>query len=54
MMIKAVKAINALTILKRFNGLRNDLDAYLFEVIRWGLGERKTKPKPEIYGLIEE
>lgn len=40
----------ALEILKKFNRLRNDLDAYLYEVIEWGLG-MASKPDPKRFGV---
>ena len=48
------KAIEALEIIKRWNILRNDLDAYLREIANWGLGLRPTKPNESVYGLVEE
>lgn len=41
----------ALEILKKFNRLKNDTDAYLYEIILWGLGESNNKPNPEDYGI---
>ena len=45
------KATKALRIIKSFNHLRNDLDAYLFEVCLSGIGERKDWPDPKDYGI---
>ena len=36
---------------RRFNRLRNDLDAYLFEVTEYALGKRDEKPNPKDYGI---
>ena len=47
------KAIEALQILKRYNRLRNDLEAYLFEIINYGLNFRSEKPNPNDYGIEE-
>jgi len=44
----------ALEQLKKYNQLRNDLDAYLFALIEWALGERDKKPNPESFGLEAE
>lgn len=54
MMIKAVKAVNALKIIQEFNRLHNDKEAYLYEVAEWGLGARRTKPNPEDFGITKE
>ena len=43
----------ALNILKLYNPLRNDLDAYLLDIIEWGLGECE-RPDPKDFGLQEE
>lgn len=42
----------ALEILKRYNRLRNDLDAYLYDIIEWAL-EDKPKPNPKNFGIEE-
>ena len=47
------KMTEALTILKRFNHISNDLDAYLFHIIEWAQGEEPEKPTPEQYGIEE-
>jgi hypothetical protein len=44
-------AQEALLTLKEFNGLRNDTDAYLYQITLWGLGVIPIKPKKEDYGL---
>lgn len=43
------KAYQALIIIRKFNRLKHDTDAYLYEVTQWGLGEREDKPKLEDY-----
>jgi hypothetical protein len=45
------RAIEALNIIERYNPLRNDLDAYLLEVCKYGLGLREDLPEPKDYGL---
>lgn len=47
------RAKQALLIIRNYNRLRNDLDAYLFEVAQYGLGERQDEPKAEDYGIVE-
>lgn len=46
-----IKAIEALEEIKKYNRLRNDLDAYLYEVTNWGLGIREKAPDPDDYGI---
>lgn len=41
----------ALKTLLQKNPLRNDLDAYLYEIANWGLGLRKDKPEKEDYAI---
>ncbi len=48
-MTKTEKAIEALEEVKRFIKLTNDFDAYLYEVVNWGLGIRATAPDPDDY-----
>lgn len=48
------RALTALDELKRWNRIHNDLEAYLFEVARWGQGETDEQPKPEDFGVYEE
>ena len=43
-------ARKALMILKKYNPLHNDFEAYLFEITKWGLGETE-KPDPKDYGI---
>jgi hypothetical protein len=45
------RALQALRELMWWNGLSNDLDAYLSEVAEWGLGEKETHPNPESFGV---
>ena len=45
-------ATEALKILKKYNPLRHDTDAYLFEIVDWGLGKRE-KPSPVDFGIQE-
>lgn len=45
------RAIEALKILLEFNRIRNDLDAYLFDIIQWGLGDIQDRPDKSDYGL---
>ena len=48
---KIDKRNEALQTLKAFNPLRNDLDAYLYEVAKWGLGLRKERPGAAGFGV---
>ena len=57
-MISSDKTINelnrytdAIEILMKHNPLKNDLDAYLYQICLWAEGECRLKPKPEDYGL---
>ena len=36
---------------QKYNRIRTDLDAYLFHMGEWALGEDDEKPKPEYYGI---
>ena len=45
------KAYAALKELNARNPLHNDLEAYLFDVAEWGLGQRDERPDPAFYGL---
>lgn len=52
------QAREALEILRRYNPLRGDFDAFLLEVAEWGLGQRTIgdeptdeKPVPEDFGF---
>ena len=46
-----LKLREALTEIKKFNPLRNDLDGYLFAMAEWGLGEIEDKPLRKSFGL---
>jgi hypothetical protein len=43
--------LSATEIIKRHNHLRNDFNAYLYEVCNFGLGFRDDLPNPKDYGL---
>ena len=43
----------ALETIKKYNSLKNDMDAYLYEVCEYALGFRE-KPDPEDFGLDPE
>lgn len=45
------KMREALEILKKYNPLHNDLEAYLYAVADWGLGIEEEKPNPEDFGI---
>ena len=45
------KMVFALTVLRNYNRLKNDLDAYLYEITEYGLGNRKEFPNKEDYGI---
>ena len=38
---------------QKYNTIRNDLDAYLFALGEYGLGERTIEPDPRDYGIKE-
>jgi len=38
----------------RFNPIRNDLDAYLFHLGQYALGEETIEPDPKDYGVEED
>jgi hypothetical protein len=44
----------AFRILRKYNPLRNDLDAYLYAICLWGEGEEPLKPIPEHFGVEPE
>ena len=48
---KLENATIALKILQKYNHINNDLQAYLYEVGEYGLGNRETLPTREEYGL---
>ena len=43
--------IESLKKYQRFNGLRNDTDAYLYALGEYALGESNEKPSPDDYGI---
>ena len=45
------RAEAAFNILQKYNGLRNDLDAYLYDVAEWGKGFLENAPDPESFGI---
>ena len=45
------KAREALREINQYNLIHNDLEAYLYEVTKWGLGVLDEKPKLEDFGL---
>lgn len=46
-----VKLLIALKEYQKFNGQKNDRDAYLFQLGEWAMGETKERPKPEDFGI---
>ena len=48
-----LRAHAALQEINRYNRMHNDLEAYLFEIAKWGMGETEEHPKPESFGLLE-
>ena len=45
------KLTEALKEYNRFNRIHNDLEAYLFELGQWALGEVEDKPNRQDYGI---
>ena len=45
------KADVALTEIEKYNPIRNDLDAYLYDIAEWGLGIIPDKPNPKDFGV---
>ena len=41
----------ALLEINQYNNINNDLQAYLFDVAKWGMGEIESKPIPTDYGI---
>ena len=41
----------AIRIVMKYNRLHNDLDAYLYEICEWAIGEVPLKPKAEDFGI---
>ena len=50
-MEKEERLIDALKEYQHFNPILNDLDAYLYELGKWGLGEEEDKPTREKFGI---
>jgi hypothetical protein len=48
---KCSRSREALEVIQRYNHVNNDLQAYLYEVGKYGLGERDDMPKSEDYGF---
>ncbi len=49
--IKLETALAALGEIDRYNGLHNDLDAYLNFLAAWGMGKLNEKPNRQDFGL---
>lgn len=47
----AERADEALRELKKYNRIHNDLEAYLYEIIQWGLREQAIRPNPKDFGI---
>jgi len=43
--------VKAFSTPQEFNNLNNDLDAYLYDVAEYALGNIDTKPDPKDFGL---
>jgi len=50
-MTAETKLAEALMAYQAYNHIRNDLDAYLYDLGEWALNDLPEKPKPESYGL---
>ena len=50
-MEKEERLIDALKEYQHSNPILNDLDAYLYELGKWGLGEEEDKPTREKFGI---
>lgn len=48
-----VKMQIALETCQQFNDIGNDLEAYLYELVDWALGNESEKPSAKDYGLSE-
>ena len=44
------RARSALIEINKFNRINDDIEAYLFNIAKWGLGEAE-KPDPKDYGI---
>lgn len=51
--IKLDRSCATFLILKKFNPLNNALDAYLYAVCEYGLGEIDKEPEPKDYGIAQ-
>ena len=51
---KVKRLTEALRAHHRINQLRNDTDAYLWDITNWAFGEGDDKPNPEDFGINEE
>ena len=47
-------SVEALKILQSLNPIRNDVDAYLYDIAEWGLGNRNEKPDPSEYYKVKK
>lgn len=47
------RATEALTEILKHHNIKNDLDAYLYEVARYGLGQVEKRPESKYYGVGE-
>jgi len=48
---KLIALTEAINTIQEFNNLNNDLDAYLYDVAEYALGNIDTKPDPKDFGL---
>jgi len=51
LMKEVLRLRKALQVYQEHNNIRNDLDAYLYELGEWAFGKSKNCPKSEDYGL---
>lgn len=51
--LKLERAHTALKEIKKYNPLHNDLEAYLYDMAEWGMGNLEVRPSPSIFGLME-
>lgn len=45
------RVYEALLVIQSYNQIHNDLEDHLFEVGKWGLGDRTDRPDPTEFGL---
>lgn len=45
------RAKEALKEIQKYNRISNDLDAYIWEMARYGLWQEENKPNPKDYGI---